>query len=145
VPKHGRQVTSAENGMNTFAEPADQDRPPETGARGAFRGGSFLVALVFSAGLFAGVLFSRGKFGEVFADFGYRELPATTNIARSLPFLLLAGTLLGVAIAKEWLLKDGALRSVWNDVTIIVALVLGGLYVIGMFIPLTTLAVKVSP
>jgi uncharacterized membrane protein YdcZ (DUF606 family) len=131
--------------MTMTNEPAEHDPQPETASRLTFRGGSLAGAIVFSAGLFVGVLSTRGGFDKMFADFGYRELPAITNIARSELFVWLVGTLFGLTIIKELLLKNRNMRAVCNTVAVIAALVLGAFYVFGMFRPLIVLIEKVSP
>lgn len=106
---------------------------------------AFAVAVVFSGALFFAVLSTQGGLDKIFSDFGCRELPAITNLVRSGLFVWLAGTMFGLTIIKELLLKNTAMRAACNSVAIIAAMVLGALYVFGMFVPLITLIEKVPP
>jgi hypothetical protein len=98
--------------------------------------------------LFVGVLATRGRFEEFFTDFGYVDfqatLPALTNGVRSTCFVAVVGLLFAMTVIKEFLLKSKPARAACNTAAFYGALLLGALYVMGMFLPLNVLIERVS-
>ncbi len=98
--------------------------------------------------LLVAVLATRGRFEKIFSDFGYVDFPATlpalTNAVRSACFVWLAGTLFGLTIVKEFLLKNKRARATCDTAAICGAVLLGTLYAIGMLLPLDVLIERIS-
>jgi hypothetical protein len=102
------------------------------------------VGIGLSGMLFFAVANTQGRLNRIFVDFGYDDLPAITNIARSQFFLGICGALFAWTIVEEVLLKSAAAKGWCRLVAGMAAVFLGGLYVFGMFRPLIVLVQKLS-
>jgi hypothetical protein len=121
--------------MSKIDKPAGPDHPSEPILSRINRNGIFACALIFTGGLFAAVLRTRGSMSKIFADFDVIRTPVT-KIALSEYFVWILGALFGLTIIKELLLKKSKLKAVCSILAVLVAVSLGLLYVVGAFLPL---------
>lgn len=101
------------------------------------------AALLLTGGLAASVAKTQTSFSKIFRDFGV-ELPALTVLVQSPWFLGVLTVLFATTALKELLVKDAPTKAIWNGLAILSALVLGGLYLVGVFGPLICLIDKLS-
>jgi hypothetical protein len=101
------------------------------------------VSLSLLGGLLALILSTRNSLGKLFVDFNV-ELPQIANVAASPWFARVVGALLVLTALKEFVVRSRAARAVCNATAIFAAVLLGGVYAIGMFLPLIKLVQNLS-
>ena len=97
------------------------------------------VPLLLTGALLAAVSCTRGPFNTIFLELS-TKMPAITDVVRSPRFVWIVAVLFGLTIVSTCVLRNSASQRAWNKIAILAALVLGGLYVSGMFLPLVRLA-----
>lgn len=93
--------------------------------------------------LFAIVASSRSSMGSIIRDLR-GEVPAFPSVLLSLPFVWLVGALFALTVGKDLFMDRGAKKAWWNTVIIFAAMVLGGIYLIGVFWPCVVLIERIE-
>jgi hypothetical protein len=101
------------------------------------------VSLLLIGGLLTLIVNTRSSFEKMLAEFNV-VLPQIAYVAESLWLVWIVATLLALTALKEFLVRSRTARAVCNASAIFVALVVGGVYAVGMFLPLMTLVKNLS-
>lgn len=72
----------------------------------------------------------------------YGEVPTLPSMLLSLPFVWFVGVLFALTVAKEFFLERGAKKASWNIAAVVVAMVLGGIYLMGVFLPCSNVLIE---
>ena len=124
-----------------FAEqlPAVQRNPIRSYAEIALSFAAIIVLLAVT--LF--VVFSRAKFGHMFAEFEMK-LPLITSCTLSLGFSVLLGALILITLIKEFVPSWRRVGIAWNVAMLVLAVVLLLTFLTGIFVPLMMLTTGLS-
>ena len=93
------------------------------------------TAPILTGILFIAVIISRAFLARIFVEFDV-QTPMLTGIVRSAPFAWLVGLLFGLTVVVEVFLKNRTAKAIWRLFAILAVLVLGALYLFGMFRPM---------
>jgi hypothetical protein len=123
---HDDRIESASGGTVT-------PRSSETGSS------ALTVASLFLTGaLLVVVSCTRGSFNRIFTDFN-TKMPAITNVVRSPSFVAMVVVLFGITIISSVVPRNRVMHAIWNKIAVVAVVILGSLYVLGMFYPLVRL------